>query len=111
LTLVLFSVVLLHELGHALAARRYGIPVQDIVLLPIGGVARISRMPEKPTEELVIALAGPAVNLAFVLLLAPVVLLSNSLGPLSGGPLALESMTSPNPIAFATFLLIVNVSC
>jgi len=68
-TLLLFAIVLLHELGHSFAAQYYGVTVKQIVLLPIGGVAQLAEIPEKPIQEFVIAIAGPLVNFALAFLM------------------------------------------
>lgn len=71
LVILLFACILLHELGHALAARAYNVPVREIILLPIGGIAFLGRAVRNPMQELVIAAAGPAVNVAILAFLVP----------------------------------------
>ncbi len=99
---LLFGCVVLHELGHALAARAFGIPTHGITLLPIGGVAQLDRIPRNPWQEFVIAIAGPAVNVVLAVGLFLFLPISYGLGEIASvGWLA---------GGLATRLLIVNIA-
>ncbi len=102
LTLAIFASVLLHEFGHALTAARFGVKTRSITLLPIGGVAQLERVPERPRQELAIAIAGPLVTLAIIGVLYVAV-------RLSGGSVAPAANVSAPGRAFAAQIMWFNV--
>lgn len=105
---LLFLCVLLHEFGHIFAARRYGVNTPEVTLWPFGGIARLERIPEKPSEELIVALAGPAVNVVIALVL--LVFLGGQIGMEH-----IESIENPNTSLLAKlaaaniFLVVFNL--
>ncbi len=107
LVCLVFFCVLLHEFGHALAARHYGIRTPDITLFPFGGVARIERMPENPRQEIVIALAGPAVNVV----IAAVLWLALTVLGLAGkmNPVEMQGSWAMQILALNVMLLLFNL--
>jgi Zn-dependent protease len=106
----LFTCVTLHELGHSLAAQYFKIPVREIVLLPIGGVAVLDEMPRRPVHELVIAAAGPVVNVALAAALALGGGLGGLLAALDSDALARGVVPAPSLATFVGWLLVANIA-
>jgi Zn-dependent protease/CBS domain-containing protein len=109
LMVLLFTCVTLHELGHSLVALRFGIPVREITLLPLGGVSTITKNPDKPLHELLIAIAGPLVNVVIAAILFLAVGGFSNVNILDGRGLLL-SQAQPSLMGLLMWLLAANVT-
>ncbi len=101
LTLAVFGCIVLHELAHAIVARRYGVLTKHITLLPIGGIAQFESMPKKPGHELLIALAGPLTNIVLAIVMIPLVSMQVLAQP--------EALVTINTTNFLFTLIVINV--
>ncbi len=111
LMVLLFVCVTLHELGHSVVAKFFGIPVRQIVLLPLGGIAQITKNPEKPLHELLIAIAGPLVNVVIAILLLATLGFSAAPQMLTGHGLLPDTMSNtPSLLTLLSWLLMANIS-
>lgn len=116
LIILLFVCVTLHELGHSIVARIFGVPVREIILLPLGGVALLGRNPSKPLHELLIAVAGPLVNVVIAALLLLITGATAFLGILDpqglvqGNPGAENVPMPPTPTTLLLWLLQANIA-
>ncbi len=105
LMLLVYACVLVHEVGHSLHAQALGIPVRRIWLLPIGGLAQLARLPERPLDELRVAVAGPAANLGLALIFGALTALGLMVGPPGVSPrAALQSVVTPTSLGAPSLL-------
>lgn len=101
---LLFVFVIMHEFGHALTARRFGVTTRDVIISPIGGVARLESIPSKPIQELLVAIAGPAVNVVLVIVFVVVQVISDHSILPQGERINLIA----SPADFISYLLVMN---
>lgn len=108
-TLLLFVIVVLHELGHSFVAQSYGITVRQIILLPIGGVALLERIPEKPSQEFAIAIAGPLVNFGLAAVMAVLGLVLGVDLQLRGFGTVLQQLGEGSLQAIFSYIFVLNL--